>query len=477
MISRFLVGVSGSMLTQTAGMAILCFLGQAEAAGPPPTLLAPVAPSCVPGLGCAAAGHTSGPTKPPTIVNMAPLPSAQPKKLPATPGVVTPGPPATSTNASAATAYTFRPTQYGTIQISQNGKIISTATPQYAAQAYGYKVPANAVPGPAAATTPAVGTSAKIPTGAPASYGSIPSTTASQSVTVPSYSAQGIGQANSPVPSKLAGGTTAAATARSTTPPVRSPLGSASVPPPSSTTASTIPQQTAVQRTAALQGAGLTPTQQQGVMSGAGYSASQTSTIFSVVKASTAPQQSAKAGTIAGTLTLQSSTGKTVSLDSYSNGVGTNEGTKYGSEQCVALVAQYATKLGGFTSANMGPTGQDSARYFAAASGRQFSYINNGSAPPTVGSVISISGWPSKTGVTKGDSAGHVGIAQSVTFNATDPAKATQATVTLFDQNMPGSKWTTVNFEKTGNTWSGSMIDNPEGTKFPVPVSGWANPT
>ena len=47
--------------------------------------------------------------------------------------------------------YTFTPTTSGTVQISQDGKIISTATPEFAAQKYGYTAP---TPAPTPTTTP-----------------------------------------------------------------------------------------------------------------------------------------------------------------------------------------------------------------------------------------------------------------------------------------------------------------------------------
>lgn len=63
-------------------------------------------------------------------------------------------------SAASSSNYTFTPTQYGTIQVSRNGQIIATTTPQLAAQAYGYPLitpPPTPTPAPitsAYATTP-----------------------------------------------------------------------------------------------------------------------------------------------------------------------------------------------------------------------------------------------------------------------------------------------------------------------------------
>jgi actin-related protein len=57
--------------------------------------------------------------------------------------------------------YTFLPTNYGTVQVSQNGKIIATTTPQLAALQYGYKVPnpyASSAGAPSTTLSPATST-------------------------------------------------------------------------------------------------------------------------------------------------------------------------------------------------------------------------------------------------------------------------------------------------------------------------------
>jgi hypothetical protein len=85
-------------------------------------------------------------------LNPAPVQPAVPKSAPAQPQTavttIVPAQPATaSSTQTGPSAYTFAATVYGTVQVSQNGKIIATTTPQLAAQQFGYKVPnAEAVP-------------------------------------------------------------------------------------------------------------------------------------------------------------------------------------------------------------------------------------------------------------------------------------------------------------------------------------------
>ncbi len=62
--------------------------------------------------------------------------------------------PPLSQSGPAQSAYTFTPTQYGTIQIAQNGKIIATTTPQLATQQYGYQAPNTQTPSLKATQTP-----------------------------------------------------------------------------------------------------------------------------------------------------------------------------------------------------------------------------------------------------------------------------------------------------------------------------------
>jgi hypothetical protein len=168
-----------------------------------------------------------------------------------------------------------------------------------------------------------------------------------------------------------------------------------------------------------------------------------------------------------GTLVLKNTDGKTLTLDSISNG--DYQGTKSGEYQCTELIVRYAQSLGIAavkSTANTGD-GKDAAENFARLSSGAFSYVAGAGATtlPTVGSVISFSAWP-------GDSAGHVGIVQSIA-----QLSATQFVVTLFDQNLRGAAWKTVTFTKQGNVWQGTMIiHNADGTSINVPADGWANP-
>jgi surface antigen len=86
------------------------------------------------------------PTPPPQISTppqvVVTVPSSQPAYRLPLPGT-SPAQPSSAISAAPSQAgiYSFQPTPTGNIQISQGGKIISTATPQYAATAYGYKAP------------------------------------------------------------------------------------------------------------------------------------------------------------------------------------------------------------------------------------------------------------------------------------------------------------------------------------------------
>jgi len=170
-----------------------------------------------------------------------------------------------------------------------------------------------------------------------------------------------------------------------------------------------------------------------------------------------------QAGTPLGTMTVNVPGKGQIKLTSYSNGA--NQGTVRGPEQyqCVTLVKDYAGELGLKKAAggSLG-AGKDAAQNLANQSDGKFKFFGGATAtaPPTVGSVVSID---------TGDSSGHVGIAQSVTSIG-----ANEYRVTLFDQNWRnGGSWKTLDFSKSGNTWVGTMSDN--GTS--VYASGWANPS
>ena len=84
-------------------------------------------------------------TPKPAVVTPASAPAVVSTPAPAK--VATPTPAATPT-------YTFVTTTYGTVQVSKNGSIIGTMTPQLAAQQYGYQAPG--VNAPTVSTSPTV---------------------------------------------------------------------------------------------------------------------------------------------------------------------------------------------------------------------------------------------------------------------------------------------------------------------------------
>lgn len=163
--------------------------------------------------------------------------------------------------------------------------------------------------------------------------------------------------------------------------------------------------------------------------------------------------------------------GQQRSLVSYGNA-----DQESGPRQCVELVKRYAARLGfsGFGAAlkndlgtslpYLGATADQTAQLFAQASGRNFSFVNDGASDlPRAGAVVSIS-------IMKGVLPhGHVGILG----NHANPGTATSVSIKIFDQNMYNAQWKVVEFTKRANgRWYGSMANN--GT--PVAVAGWANP-
>ena len=89
----------------------------------------------------------STPTPKVTVVTPAPKPAVVTAPIPKPAVVVSTPQPVPS----ASSTYTFVPTNYGTVQVSRNGTIISTVTPQLAAQQYGYQssnTPTVSVPSP-----------------------------------------------------------------------------------------------------------------------------------------------------------------------------------------------------------------------------------------------------------------------------------------------------------------------------------------
>jgi CHAP domain-containing protein len=194
-----------------------------------------------------------------------------------------------------------------------------------------------------------------------------------------------------------------------------------------------------------------------------------------VVSASPMPTSSAgtQAGAVLGSLTLAIQ-GRATPITLVSQSSGTQyQGSPNGpiQYQCVALIRNYASQLGvpSAATAALG-NGSDTAQKLAELSGSPFTYFSGLSAtsPPSLGSVISLAGFPN-------DPDGHVGIAQSVA-----PTGTNQVKVTLFDQNWPyaaGQQWVTATFTKTQQgVWVGMVHDTnaPDGV---LDVSGWANPT
>lgn len=330
-----------SVLIRAACILSACSSVGVEAASPiPSSVPSPPTVNCVGPRGCAPVVPRAPLSTSPAIVNVIRSPAPPPVRLPpaaattATPlipqqtaaqrnaalkaagltpvqhqgvingtGYTVPNKPTLSAAATSTSGrYTFQTTPYGTIQVSQNGKVISTTTPQNATLAYGYRAPAKPIPGPATATSQSVGALARTPATASVSYGSIPSIAATQGIPVPSYSSQGIGQPRPIVPSNPIGVTTAISATRSNAPAIVSPLGSAPFQ-SAGITATTIPQQTPAQRAAALQAAGLTPVQQQGVINGAGYAPTPSSSSTNPQTLSTVPISNTMAGTTPATIT------------------------------------------------------------------------------------------------------------------------------------------------------------------------------
>lgn len=175
-------------------------------------------------------------------------------------------------------------------------------------------------------------------------------------------------------------------------------------------------------------------------------------------------------GGLRGQVTVVTTQGRSFNLRSFSNDIEGWTNTVY---QCPELIVRYSSELG-FGSGALG-NGHEVARNFAARSGGQFTFQRNGqsSERPYEGAVISISGadtlgrsFPPPDG-----QYGHVGIVQSARFDGST------GTVTLFDQNWPGSAWKTVSFERRNGAWFGNMTNNPKnGASQVVDVAGWANP-
>lgn len=156
-------------------------------------------------------------------------------------------------------------------------------------------------------------------------------------------------------------------------------------------------------------------------------------------------------------------------LESWGNGDGS------GQFQCVELIKRYAQKLefkgygAGVASKNLPSVGdgQDAARRFADNSSGTFVYTRkSGSRLPRLGAVLSIDGGTVIPG-------GHVGIVQMVSTSSS----GSRATVTLFDQNFPSSRWKTVDFTKSNGKWSGTMSNTKNGKTTYLNVVGWSDPT
>jgi murein DD-endopeptidase MepM/ murein hydrolase activator NlpD len=82
---------------------------------------------------------------PPPVKQIVVPQQTQPAKLPQTatkqPSISTAAKIAPPKSAATAPAYTFSPTGSGTVQVFQNGQLITTSTPQFAAQQFGYQLP------------------------------------------------------------------------------------------------------------------------------------------------------------------------------------------------------------------------------------------------------------------------------------------------------------------------------------------------
>lgn len=175
-------------------------------------------------------------------------------------------------------------------------------------------------------------------------------------------------------------------------------------------------------------------------------------------------------GQVEGQLTLLFPKHDPVVVQSLSNGQ--NQGTVYGDEayQCSALIVRYAQALGvtGLLSdySNV-KNGKDVAQQLGqpSISNGKFTYVPNASSSvgPVIGAVLSI-------GASGKDTAGHVGIVQSVT----PPAADGSFVVTLFDQNVRGGGWLQVTFTRGPDN---SLVGSTRQLTGAVSsVVGWANP-
>jgi hypothetical protein len=333
------------------------------------------------------------------------------------------------------------------VQVFQNGRLISTATPQLAAQQFGYRGSTQPTQ-PAQAAAPITSGNVRTPSGA-----IVDARTGRLVSPPPTPSTNGAATTNLNLNAK------ANSNLLSGTSPNMNIAGPTT---PKTLPSQTIPKTASVPATNAKASGGTTST--------SSTAATSTPHLVKIASSSAAPvaANATNAGAVKGTIDLQTADGKTVKLQSFSNGK--DEGTLNGKYQCTDLVVRYAQdlKLSNIKSTADIGNGKDAAKNLASLSGGKFNYVdsNAGSTLPTAGSVVSFDGW-------KSDPAGHVGVVQKVT-----QVSPTQYQMTLFDQNWPGSQWKTVTFNKQGDTWKGSMTNQPDPNKpaMQVSVSGWANP-
>lgn len=191
--------------------------------------------------------------------------------------------------------------------------------------------------------------------------------------------------------------------------------------------------------------------------------------IIRIEPAASAPI-AAGAGGIRGAIRLTTTRGNQLEITAFANETEGRFDTIY---QCPELIVRYAAALG-FSERKLG-NGLAAAEAFAAISGKQFSFEQNGKStePPVEGAVISIAGVDTKGGSFPPPEGryGHVGIVQKAIF------AGDRGTITLFDQNWPGKAWKTISFQRRAGVWSGTMTNNPAGGQSQIiNVAGWANP-
>ena len=186
----------------------------------------------------------------------------------------------------------------------------------------------------------------------------------------------------------------------------------------------------------------------------------------------------AERGGVRGRLAIEAQGRSSFTLLAYSNGTGDGlTDLTLAPHQCTQLIVRYAQGLG---LANIRTTrdvgdGKDVARNFQAKSGDRFTFQDGAgsSVAPRPGAVISVGATAVDGKPWRGNSYGHVGIAQAVHYVGENAIE-----VILFDQNfpLPSVQWKRLSFSRSGGNWTGTMTNSVNGFSQTFRVSGWANP-